>query len=183
MPPAQSYQHLPQSPPQRLRNDCADCYVGRPHMHDGSSSDDGAVDWIMYGSDPAHAYPCGAATGVGHVGARENEGTVFLVDTAWHIIMRTTRFGITTFTNTGLLSSAQPGNQSLSLSELLTARLPLTQGPVPSTAMPEGGQDDPRNNAGTSTAPQPDSRRARGLAPAAPAWTLPTDPPPGGPRS
>jgi hypothetical protein len=181
MRPGQAYHAPPQPPPQAQRNDCADCYVGRPHMHDGSSSDNGNSSRVMAQSDPAHAYPCGAATGVGFVGARQNDGVVFLVDTAGHVICRVTRYGITTFADTGYVSNAQPGSYSRHLGELAIARQPQQQGPLPGPA-PRGGQRDPRRAIGTA-AYQPDSRGARGIPASAPASRLPTNPPPGGPRS
>lgn len=155
-----------QAPPQQQRNDCSECFAGRPHMHEGTSSDNGHAR-SMYGSDPAHRYSCGAATGVGFVGARQNDGLVFLVNSDAHILARTTRHGITTFADTGVLSNAQPGSYSLLMRDLVAARTPLAAGPVPAAqhghAVP-GGQLDPRRAPGTQgPQDQPDSRRARGL--------------------
>lgn len=161
MSPGQPWHTPPQPPPQAQRNDCSECYVGRPHMHDGSSSDNGNSARIMAGSDPANAYACGPATGIGFVGARQNDGTLYLVDGNWHIIMRRTHYGITTFTDTGLLSNAQPGSSSRHFAALVDSRTPTAAGRVPVSA--PGGQVDPRRCPGTSTQPQPDSRHARGL--------------------
>lgn len=153
-----------QAPPQAQRNDCSECFAGRPHMHEGTSSDNAARS--MYASDPAHRYSCGAVTGVGFVGARQNDGLLFLVNTAGHVIARTTRYGVTTFADTGMVSNAQPGSYSLLLRDLVAARQPIPAGPVPAQhdRAIQGGQHDPRRAVGNQgPQPQPDSRRARDL--------------------
>lgn len=151
-----------QAPPQAQRNDCSECFAGRPHVHDGSSSDNGNPR-SMFGSDPAHQYSCGAATGVGFVGARQNDGVMFLVDSSSRIIVRTTRYGITTFADSGLVSNAQPGSYSRMLRDLVLARQPALAGPVP-VHHHAGGQRDPRRCVGNQgTQDQPDSRRSLDL--------------------